>query len=231
MKTALLTLLILLASCDSSKKKVVCQHTETRCSHREGCAVYYICEDRSINNMAWFKVVNDCIADKHLSSFCKNHGFPCVERHCGPPPVPCQSDADCPELGLCDENQGKCVESCVCFAEIEWYQCRGSYDCSDENAMCDVGYFCEPESKTCRASYCSNQQINEDGYYNPLYLTCSSGYYCDMEQPIVNHFCNLLTSWPIGRCRPSPPCETAADCTDPKLPVCDHSLGVCVPPQ
>ena len=212
-------------SCESSKPEgEVCHFSQIHCSHIAGCIAYYSCYNSSINNMNLEKYSYDCVADRNLASFCKQEGYPCIERRCAPAPRYCRRDADCPELGTCDWSRSKCVEAAICRLEAEWMPGSTglSLPCS-QDGECNDGFLCDPVSGTCVPGYCGFQR---EGF--PATSSCAEGYYCQMDPPVVDHFCGWFTDGPLGRCVPSTHCETAADCTDPRLPVCDDR-GTCVP--
>ena len=222
----ILLAIVFLTSCNSKKEdEIVCQEPSFHCSHLEGCKAEYWCQNPAQNNGNWQVLESNCEVDGKLAGFCQSQGFPCVERKCVPASVNCQIDTDCPDLGVCDAERHQCVENCVCYRTVEWMEaqfgCSWYVDCVDEGD-CGTGFLCDLDSHKCVPGYCGNPDLDSLG------LNCPRGTYCLME-PAITHFCQpWFTTDPVGRCTASSTCETAADCLDPLLPVCDGS-GTCVP--
>lgn len=219
-KLKILLAIVFLTSCNSKKEdKVVCQEPSFYCSHLEGCKAEYWCENPAQNNHNWSVYEYDCASDAKLAGYCQSQGFPCVDRKCAPEPTPCQNDSDCPTLGVCELERQKCVENCQCFHYFEGRNLPGCLDGSEceTDIECGTGFVCDPILAQCVSAYCKSPE-----------LSCPRGTYCLME-PAITHFCQpWFTSDPVGRCTASSTCETAADCLDPLLPVCDGG-GTCVP--
>ena len=205
-------------ACKEKKSSIECYNPTVHCSHRFGCAAFYICTDRSVNNMMWYEDTYDCVSDEALARGCAALGFPCENRQCAPPAVPCANDEDCPTLGVCDVEKGKCVEYCVCvnidFVSTPFVECNWGTGC-ESDAYCGKWLYCDTEQKKCMVEYCLNNG------------QCSSGNYCRTDPP-VEHFCTWFTDRPAGTCAPSTRCERNEDCTDPSLPKCD-ARNTCVP--